>query len=191
MSHVRLLDARVARLLVLADGELAEEARARGCPCGGKLHSARYPRKPRGRLSAEVRGEFTRRESLCCEREGCRRRTTPPSVRFLGRRVYVAAVVVLVSAMTGGVTVRRAAAMEALVGVSLSTLQRWRRWWLRSFPKTVFWKAARGRLVPPVDEGRLPASLVERFDDTSGDGLLRCLRFLAPITTSGGYQMAG
>jgi hypothetical protein len=40
--------------------------------------------------------------SLCCSRDGCRRRMTPPSVRFLGRRVYLGAVLVLVSAMQQG-----------------------------------------------------------------------------------------
>jgi hypothetical protein len=142
----------------------------------------------------EVRGEYGWRESLCCEREGCRKRTTPPSLRFLGRRVYLAALVVLVSAMTGGVTARRAAAMQELIGVSVRTLQRWRAWWLRTFPRTVFWKGARGLLASPVDEARLPASLIERFTEATGDpagnGLVACLRFLAPLTTGGGYAMA-
>ena len=42
---------------------------------------------------------FGRRFSLCCGREGCRHRATPPSVRFLGRRVYVGAVVIVASAI--------------------------------------------------------------------------------------------
>ncbi|HRZ54915.1 MAG TPA: hypothetical protein P5525_05600 [Candidatus Paceibacterota bacterium] len=40
------------------------------------------------------------RFSLCCGKEGCRRRNTPPSVRFLGRWVYAGLVVILVAAMT-------------------------------------------------------------------------------------------
>jgi hypothetical protein len=191
MSHGPLLDARVWQLLLEADRELAAEARAQGCSCGGKLHSARYRRKPRRGVPWELRGEYIRRESLCCACEGCRRRTTPPSLRFLGRRVYLGALVVLVSAMTGGVTERRAAAMRALVGVSARTLQRWRAWWLATFPEKVFWREAKGRLAPPVDEARLPASLLERFPgEGAGDGLVACLRFLAPITTSKGYAMA-
>lgn len=194
MSHSALIDARVLLLLPEADRALAAEARARGCSCGGKLHSARYRRKPRlGReLPRELREDYGRRESLCCACEGCRKRTTPPSLRFLGRRVYLGALVVLVSAMTGGVTERRAAAMRALVGVSVRTLQRWRAWWLATFPEKGFWREARGRLAPPVDEARLPASLLERFPgEGAGDGLLACLRFLAPITTtSTGYAMA-
>lgn len=192
MSHAPLVDARVWMLLLRADRELAAEARAGGCACGGRLHSARYRRKPRRRgLPEELRAEYGWRESLCCAR--CRKRLTPPSLRFLGRRVYLGALVVLVSAMTGGVTAARWARVEALVGVSLRTLQRWRAWWLRSFRRTAFWKGARGRLVPAVEESRLPASLLDRFttpSERAGDGLVRCLRFLSPITTSGGCAMA-
>jgi hypothetical protein len=36
--------------------------------------------------------------------DGCRSRTTPPSLRFLGRKVYLATIVVLVSMMQYGVT---------------------------------------------------------------------------------------
>lgn len=190
MSHGALVDARVWELLLEADGGLAAEARAAGCGCGGRLHSARYPRKPRRGLPEGLREAYRWRESLCCAR--CRKRVTPRSVRFLGRRVYLGAVVVLVSAMTGGVTAGRAAKMRELVGVSARTLQRWRAWWLGRFRETVFWRGARG-WVPGVDETRLPASLLERFGGVAvggGEGLVRCLEFLAPITTSAGCVMA-
>lgn len=190
MLHAVLADARVWELLLEADRELAAEARARGCACGGRLHSARYRRKPRRGLPGELRAAYGWRESLCCSR--CRKRTTPPSVRFLGRRVYLAAVVVLVSAMTGGVTERRAAAMRELMGVSIRTLQRWRAWWLKTLPQTVFWKGARG-WVPGVDEGGLPTSLLACFAGRAegvGWGVVRCLRFLCPVTTREGSQVA-
>jgi hypothetical protein len=192
MSHGALIDARVLWLLLMADREFAAEARRAGCPCGDVLHSARYPRKPRpGRgLPAELREAYRRRESLCCAREGCRKRTTPPSLRFLGRRIYLSAVVVLVSAMTGGVTEKRAERMRALVSVDRRTLQRWRAWWLKSFPETAFWRGARAKLIPPVDEQRLPASLLERFGGRQGEELVACLRFLAPITTGTRWAMA-
>lgn len=191
MSHEPLVDARVGRLLLEADRELAARARAAGCECGGVLHSARYRRKPRGGVPGELRESYRRRESLCCAREGCRRRTTPPSVRFLGRRVYVAAVVVLVSAMTGGVTAKRAAHMRELIGVDRRTLQRWRAWWLETFLGTAFWAEARARLMPSIEESRLPASLLERFiGEQTDDALVSCLRFLSPITTSTRCAMA-
>ncbi len=70
MSHGPLLDARVLQLLLEADRELAAEARAKGCSCGGKLHSARYRRKPRRGLPWELRGgvRLTREPVLCVRR---------------------------------------------------------------------------------------------------------------------------
>jgi hypothetical protein len=59
------------------------------------LHSARYPRKPRG-LPGGARSCCDFRYSFCCA--DCRHRTTPFSVRFFGRRVYIAAIMVVVSA---------------------------------------------------------------------------------------------
>src|SRR5260370_36916099 len=86
-----LNDASFYRVLLKCDEELAEQARQRGCGCGGKLHSARYPRKPRG-APEELQEDYSRRRSFCCAEEGCRNRTTPESFRFLSRRVDVAAV---------------------------------------------------------------------------------------------------
>jgi hypothetical protein len=107
VCHAILRDANLYTFLFQIDRDLAAEARAAGCLCGGVLHSARYPRKPRGGPRG-LGPEYETRLSFCCAKEGCRRRTTPPSVRFLGQRVYLGAVVVLVSAMEGGVTLKRA-----------------------------------------------------------------------------------
>src|SRR6266550_4917425 len=87
-----LNDASFYRVLLRFDDDLAEQARREGCGCGGKLHSARYPRKPRG-APEELQEEYSRRRSFCCAEEGCRKRTTPASFRFLSRRVYVASVI--------------------------------------------------------------------------------------------------
>src|SRR3989475_12646047 len=85
------------RVLLKFDEDLAEQARQRGCGCGGKLHSARYPRKPRG-TPEEVQEDYSRRRSFCCAEEGCRKRTTPASFRFLSRRGYEAAAVGVIRA---------------------------------------------------------------------------------------------
>ncbi len=161
MCHAILLDANLYTYLFQIDQDLAAETRAAGCACGGVLHSARYPRKPRGG-SRGLGPEQERRLSFCCAKEGCRRRSTPPSVRFLGRRVYLGAVVVLVSAMES-VTPKRAERLRELLGVSLRTLKRWRKWWREVFKTSPFWKQAMGHFVPPVDGALFPASLFERF----------------------------
>ena len=48
VCHAFLTDTGFYQLLTRIDASIAEEVRARGCDCGGVLHSARYPRKPRG-----------------------------------------------------------------------------------------------------------------------------------------------
>lgn len=91
------------QFLSAIDSDLASRARMQGCSfCGGALHSACYPRKPRGgSVELDTTAPITR-QSFCCDR--CRRRTTPESVHFLGRRVYPGFVIVLLSAMQSGVT---------------------------------------------------------------------------------------
>lgn len=179
-----LADPWLYELLLVIDRELAEAVGAEGCACGGRLHRAAYPRKPRGAL-ADLSREYERRLSWCCA--VCRRRRTPPSVRFLGRRVYLGVVVVLMSAMAGGVTRSRATWLREQAGlrVSLRTLARWQRWWRERFVATAFWREARARIQPPVDTGRLPGALLDRFEADDGrERLIAVLRFLSPLTTA-------
>jgi hypothetical protein len=105
-------------------------------------------------------------------------------VRFLGRRVYLGAVVVLVSAMLNGPAPRRVATLGALVGVSRRTLERWQRWWRTTFVESVFWKAAAGRLARTAAREHLPWSLLARFRGDERTRLVSALRFLAPITST-------
>jgi len=167
------------------DQDLAREAQAAGCrACGGRLHSALYPRKPRGGPD-DLGPSYESRFSFCCAREGCRRRTTPPSVRYLGRRVYLGAVIVLVTAMQAGLTPIRTQRLQELIGVSIRTLKRWRTWWRTTFVATAFWRAAAGRFMPPVRVDVLPASLLDRFGVLDARAQLRgVLRFLSPLTTT-------
>src|SRR5262245_19283304 len=83
--------------------DLAESTRQKGCSCGGRLHCANYPRAPRCG-SDHLPEEYRCRFSFCCYRDGCRRRMTPPSVGFLGRKVYLGAIVILISALRQGPT---------------------------------------------------------------------------------------
>lgn len=176
-------DATVYEILLRIDEDLAMQARAAGCACGGRLHSARYPRKPRG-APVGIGKAYERRLSFCCALDGCRWRTPPPSVRFLGRRVYLGAVVVLVSALRQGPSPRRVRVLQELVGVGERTLRRWRQWWQKIFVQGSFWRAAQGRFMPAIAAPELPRELVERFGAHTSDGLWRLLRFLSPITTA-------
>ena len=85
MYHDLPFTARFWWFLFAIDQDLADAIRKIGCPCGGRLHSADYLRNPCG-VAGGLIDELRIRLSFCCDRDGCRKRTTPPSVRFLGRK---------------------------------------------------------------------------------------------------------
>ena len=83
---------------VLYELDRREAARVGKCPCPfcrGKLQRCDYQRRPRG-LPEDLPTELTCRFSFCCDT--CRRRVTPCSARFFGRKVYAATVILLQSA---------------------------------------------------------------------------------------------
>jgi len=79
MYHDLPRDASFWLFLFTVDQNLADRAREKGCPCGGRLHSANYRRNLRG--VDNLPEEYGRRLSFYCDRDGCRKRVTPPSVR--------------------------------------------------------------------------------------------------------------
>ena len=178
-----LAEKSVYELLEKCDTDLAQKCQAGGCQrCAqGKLHRADYPRKPRG--GPGVDGEIWR-DSFCCDQEGCRKRHTPPSVRFLGRKVYWGVVVVLMAAMRHGLKPARVELLREKLGIDRRTLERWRTWWLTAFVESRFWKEARARFMPVPSQKTLPWSLCEVFEIDRLDGLLTLLRFLRPVTTA-------
>ena len=72
-------DASFWLFLLSIDQDLAESARKKPCPCGGRLHCANYPRKPRGGPD-DLPEQYRYRLSFCCDREGCRKRVTRPGL---------------------------------------------------------------------------------------------------------------
>lgn len=188
MCHSFLDDANFYQHLMRLDKALAAEVQAQGCPyCGGILHSARYPRKPHG-VSRHLLGpEYEYRLSFCCAAEGCRRRTTPGSVRFLGRRVYLGVVVVLITALASGSEAKRARQLSEQLGIGERTLPVWCRWWRKAFSASVFWRDAKAQLMPPVAQARLPATLLARFSGASlAEQIVALLAFIAPVSSGAG-----
>ncbi len=164
------------------DEAIVERAAKEPCrDCGGPLYRGDHPRKPRGGLLAVAAEAFGRRFSLCCGREGCRRRAMPPSVRFLGRRVYVGAVVVVASAIA--LTTMAAIAVRA-TGVPARTMRRWLRWWRGPFTTSAPFVELSARLVPAPERQRLPLSLLERLAADRSVSVAKLLAWLAPITTT-------
>ena len=184
MCHNFLSDPTFYRFLTDIDQDIAAEVQAGGCPCGGVLHSARYPRKPRGIRSA-LDESYTTRLSFCCAEDGCRRRTTPPSVRFLGRKVYLGVMVLLMTAMQHGLSTRRRQALIEALDVSPQTLWRWRRWWQGTFSASRCWRAEQGLFMPSIPPQQLPDALLDRLTSESlAVGVCHLLRLVAPTTTT-------
>jgi hypothetical protein len=178
VCHDVLQDPTFFRLLSRIDHEFAAETRAGRCPgCAGPLHVANYPRKPRG-CPTVVREEYSRRLSFTCGR--CDTRSTSPSVRFAGRRVYVAVVLMLHSPPGSG----SGQQLCDLLSIPAGTLKRWRTWWRQDFPTTPFWRSMRERFMPPVVTDGLPSSVLDRFGGESmSDRLTQALRWISPLST--------
>lgn len=187
LSHALGLTSTVHQLLVKIDNHQAEDARLKGCLyCGGKLHWADYPRSPFG-LHETERDNYQWRRSLCCA--DCRRRNTPQSVRFFGRRWYVTPVFILICALNSGWTfIRRAKIVKQYFGVTLTkrTWGRWCRWWRDLFVETAFWKKEKG-LIPSARHGPFPRGLFGVFVTAWPDQLFSVLKCLAPLT-AGAYR---
>ena len=177
-----LRDRKLYEWLERVDTDLAAKVHADGCPdCGAKLHRGNYNRKPRGGVAEIVEG-WVKRLSFCCSQEGCRKRQTSPSVRFLGRKVYLGVVVVLVAAMMHGLSAKRVERLRTALGMDRRTLQRWREWWTETFVKDGFWKAECGGFRRRIKEAIMPLSLVKTFSAHRREGMVKLLEFLAPIT---------
>lgn len=183
MRYAKLLvEKRFLGLLLRLDEDLAAQAQAAGCRvCGQAVHAGNFRRKARG-VPPGLEQDYEWRLSFCCVGRECRKRLTPSSMRFLGRKVYLGAVVVLVAALRGGATPVRMAQLTQLLGVSRRTVDRWRRWWTEVFPQSRCWAAGSGLFASPVPTGQLPQSLLERFAGPLEAALQALLRFVLPVT---------
>lgn len=179
MCHALLQNKNFFHILLQIDIKLAADTHASKCHhCGGTLHRANYPRKPRCCLD-EFRSQFESRFSFCCHQ--CRKRKTSVSVRFLGRRVYLGLAVVLMSVGRSQSTSEVKRLSETL-NVPAITIQRWRQWWAEQFPITPLWQAHCARFMPSVDLLQLPASLIKCFSGSAEEQMRRLLIFLSPLT---------
>jgi hypothetical protein len=174
-------------LLFELDQRATERVRAAGCQrCGGPLYAAHYARKPRGLTGeASEMGRYDKRLSLCCGREGCRARATPPSVRFLGRRVY-SAIAVLVLSLRGEerVQAQQASNVErSAQAPSWLTRRRWRWWWCSGLLVLPWFAALRGHLSVSLDAQQSPECLLSQFTGSIHERCRRLLVLLSPLTT--------
>jgi hypothetical protein len=172
------------KALEASDAEAVEWVRSGGCVhCDGPLYRSDYWRKPRGGLLVAIIEPLWLRFSLCCGREGCRRRTTPPSLRFLGRKVYLEVAVLLAGVIA--LAVRRARQLREQTGIPERTIGRWGLWWRTTFTDTVPFLDANARAVGGLVVERLPESLLALFEGSSPLAILtKAMRWLSPLTTT-------
>ncbi len=151
------------------------------CPhCGGPLHFANYLRKPRGEPEG-IPEEYFIRFSLCCGKEGCRRRVIPPSCRFMDKKVYwhVVILVIISEYQNKEIHIFK---LSKLFAVSRNTIARWIAFYQDVFPLSHQWQKIRGRVTASIKNNELPASLVNHFlnlKSCAKDALISCLKFLS------------
>lgn len=181
LDQIRLPREFFDKLLHL-DAEITARVAAERCPrCGGPVHRGDYDRKPRGAAIAAAGEAFTRRFSLCCGREGCRKRAMPPSVRFLGRRVYLGAVVIVAAIVARAISVTKQ--IRRATGVPSRTVRRWLAWWGGPFAATPVFIALAAR-IPALARHELPDAVVARLPGDADERIRRLLLWLAPLTTA-------
>jgi hypothetical protein len=156
-------DPNFFEFLLKIDESIADEAHKKPCVhCGDKLNCGNFFRSGFG-LPTGSRDALRTRFSFCCREPNCRRRLTPESLRFLRGMAYTSIVIVLLSAIYQGPSGRRIAVLQQNLSVSRQTIHRWIRWWKDIFVESRFWRGARGRFMPVLDETNLAESLVEQF----------------------------
>lgn len=179
LFHEWIADSNFLQLLYTEDIRNAAAVKAAGCPdCGGRLDRADYPRKPRGGYVAAAGERFERRLSLCCAQDGCRHRLTPPSLVFLGRRVYLAITVVIAAWRS---------ALRPEASPPQRTVRRWRSWFA-ALTDSRWWMVQRGQLWPLAEPGEhLPAAVIEPVmaNHTGDDAWLAVLRILRSVPVAG------
>ena len=195
LSHAIPPKASLWPLLLQIDVLIRDEVQARGCAtCGGRLDRADYDRKPRGGPPRSDDPSFHRRLSLCCAREGCRRRTQPPSARFLGRRVYLRVIVTLVVALRQGPTRIGMKKIAEVFDVDRRTVKRWGQWWRDMSSKSAPWRERLGRLT--ASDEPAPRRFILAFDAFEDPGeqsslMLFFTKGVASTSTNGAGQLDG
>lgn len=148
------------------DHDLFLKIKAQGCLlCKGKLDTSNFKRKPRGiGVTEEIR------YSLCCRREGCRKRVTPPSLRFFGRKVYLAWVFILALDYLKELGLHEP--------ISVQTLARWKSFWQDQLSeKNPFMLKARSFLPPGLPRCESPGALLSVFNFPDKSSWIPILKF--------------
>jgi hypothetical protein len=175
-------------LLSSIDSAIALAVQALGCThCQSRLDAAHFDRKVGGVASAADGASQHMRLSWCCSREGCRRRVTPPSVRFWGRLGYAGAVVLAMAAEAP----KTASGEELRRRVGCSR-QSWARWRSRF---AGLWQTGTGRAIagwmPSGDGQRSVSAVLSLWPGEWPHRAARWQLLIHPLTGGPGWENAG
>ena len=176
------------------DFEYAQKYKSQGSPCcGAALHVSNFKRNPRGigvDILEDLEGyelEWELRYSFCCSK--CRKRFTPASFRFLGRKHYWGWLLLIQCALAGGVFAQQQLKKKLQayqIGLDQRTLERWLAWWESVVGNSPFWKSFKGRFMAPIDPKYIPAGLLCRIFERAKEDLqmtlTEVLGHLRPLT---------
>jgi hypothetical protein len=152
--------ARLLAFLATRDAELGPASRPARCAhCGGPMHAAHYLRRPWGwphpEIAFDPETEPVKRWSWCCGRRGCRKRLTPSSWVFSGRRFYVAPLVLILAGLATGAAVQ----VQDVTSPQRRTISRWVLWWQDVFARGRAWTDLSGRMMCHGALSHLPGGL--------------------------------
>ncbi len=182
MYHSLLKDAIFYNSLLALDRLIAEQVQQSRCQlCHGTLHQSHYLRKPRG-VPDGVHSDYPIRFSYCCGTEGCRKRFTAPSMRFLSRKVYSSVIIFLVFLLKSKTDELKVEELNLLLGTSLSveTVRRWRNFWIKEVSQSHTWKRT---AFSDVMAQTLPVSLLNVFQQGLNTPLEMALKWILPLTS--------
>jgi len=174
------------KILFLIDVDMAERFRPKTCSkCGARLHRGNYLRSPYG-LPKNIPDQWLIRHSFCCSNRRCRKRSLPPSCRFLGRKVHWSAVILVAVALrrNKGYSINK---LKEKFNVSRHTIKRWITYFKEAFPDSHRWKKIKGQIGIPISHDDLPGTVIHFFIRHSKNtwfGLINAIKFL-----SGGFEM--
>lgn len=154
--------------------------------CSGIYHQSNYGRKPRG-ISPKADEYFSFRFSFSCSL--CRLRFTCESVRFLGRKVYVAFFIMVILYPQVEEIQKKLIQLPPQT-LSPLTVQRWISWWSSTIPKSSIWKTLVGLLIANIENLFLPIFLMQVFIQEHSDfnkSLFNMLEFISPISIPANY----
>jgi len=181
MYHSLLKNAIFYNSLLALDRLIAEQVKQSGCLlCHRNLHQSHYLRKPRG-VPEGTHSDYPIRFSFCCGEEGCRKRFTAPSMRFLSRKVYSSVIIFLVFLLKSKTDELKVEELNLLLGTSLSveTVRRWRNFWVKQVSQSRTCKRA---AFSHVMAQTLPVSLLKVFQESLNTSLIRALKWMLPLT---------